>query len=94
MLTSILDMDNDLTIAIKSVKNNEAREGLDLISKKLDKFLESQGVSEIQTDIYDPELHEAISVMDIGENKIIDVVSKGWMLNGKAFKYPKIILGK
>ena len=94
MLSSILDMDNDLSIAIKSVKSEEAKEGLNLINQKLDNFLKSQGVEIIQTETYDDELHEVISVMDIGESKIIDVIGKGYSLNGKPFRYPKIILGK
>ena len=94
MLSSILDMDNDLSIAIKSVKSEEAKEGLSLITQKLDNFLKSQGVEIIQTETYDDELHEVISVMDIGESKIIDVIGKGYSLNGKPFRYPKIILGK
>jgi molecular chaperone GrpE len=94
MLSSILDMDNDLSIAIKSVKSEEAKEGLGLITQKLDNFLKSQGVEVIQTETYDDEIHEVISVMEIGESKIIDVISKGYSLNGKPFRYPKIILGK
>jgi len=94
MLSSILDMDNDLSIAIKSVKSEEAKEGLSLITQKLDNFLKSQGVEIIQTETYDDEIHEVISVMEIGESKVIDVISKGYSLNGKPFRYPKIILGK
>jgi len=94
MLSSILDMDNDLAIAIKSVKSDEAKEGLSLITQKLDNFLKSQGVEVIQTETYDDEIHEVISVMEIGESKIIDVISKGYSLNGRPFRYPKIILGK
>lgn len=93
-LTSILDMDNDLVYAIKSVKNEEAKSGLELIQNKIGTFLKSQGIEEIQTNEYDEDLHEVISVMEIGESKIIDVVSKGYTLNGKPFRYPKIILGK
>lgn len=94
MLTSILDMDNDLSFAIKSVKSTEAQDGLKLISSKLETFLKSQGIEEIQTETYDDELHEVISVMPSEEEKIIDVVSKGYKLNDKPFRYPKIILGR
>ena len=94
MLTSILDMDNDLNFAIKAIKNEETREGMKLISNKLESFLKSQGIETIQTENYDEDLHEVISVLEIGESKIIDVVGKGYSLNGKPFRYPKIILGK
>lgn len=93
-LTSILDMDNDLNYAIKSIKSEEAKSGLELINNKLHQFLKSQGIEEIQTLSYDEDLHEVVSVIDIGESKIVDVVSKGYSLNGKPFRYPKIILGK
>lgn len=91
MLSSILDLDSDLAIAMKNNKDNE---GLKLIMSKLEKFLNSQGVESIQTENYDVDIHEVISVMEIGEEKIIDVVSKGYTINGKPFRYPKIILGK
>lgn len=93
MLTAILDMDSDLSIAMKSIKEDQS-EGVKLITSKLETFLRSQGIESIQTETYDSELHEVISVLDIGEEKIIDVVNKGYTLNGKPFRYPKIILGR
>jgi len=93
LLQSILDMDNDLSFAIKSSKE-EVGDGIKLIVSKLDTFLKSQGIEVIQTETYDEELHEVISVVPMEETKVIDVVSKGYKLNGKPFRYPKIILGK
>jgi molecular chaperone GrpE len=92
MLQSILDMDNDLNFAIKS--SPEIGEGVKLIVSKLETFLKSQGIETIQTDEYDEDLHEVISVLPSDETRVIDVVSKGYTLNGKPFRYPKIILGK
>lgn len=92
MLQSILDMDNDLNFAIKS--SGELSEGMSLILSKLETFLKSQGIENIQTETYDEDLHEVISVIPMDETKIVDVVSKGYTLNGKPFRYPKIILGK
>ena len=68
--------------------------GVKLIAQKLETFLKSNNIEVIQTEKYDDELHEVIQVMEIGESKIIDVVSKGYSLNGKPFRFPKIILGK
>jgi molecular chaperone GrpE len=93
LLQSILDMDNDLTFAIKSSKD-EVSEGVKLIVSKLDSFLKAQGIEPIQTENYDEDLHEVISVIPMDETKVVDVVSKGYTLNGKPFRYPKIILGK
>jgi molecular chaperone GrpE len=90
MLTSILDMDNDIAIALKNIDDD----GVRLIANKISAFLKSQNIEEIKTDEYDEELHEVISVMETGSSKIIDVVSKGYTLNGKPFRFPKVILGK
>ena len=94
MVTPILDMDNDVAIAIKNIKDGSAREGVQLIAQKLENFLKSQGIETIQTETYDDELHEVISVVPTGKSEVIDVVSKGYMLNGKPFRHPKIVIGK
>ena len=89
VLDSILEIDSDLSLATKN--NNDP--GIKLIISKLDKFLTSQGVQTIQTDIYDQDLHEVISVVNTGQqNKIVDVVSKGYMISNKIVKHPKIVL--
>jgi molecular chaperone GrpE len=94
MLSSILDMDSDISIAFKTIENEDAKKGVSLIASKLENFLKGQGIESIQTEIYDADEHEVISVLDIGESKIIDVASKGYSINGKIFRYPKIVLGK
>ena len=91
MLGAILDLDSDLSIAVKQEKENE---GLKLMQSKIETFLNNQGVKSIQTETYDSDLHEVISVLEVGEEKIIDVISKGYTLNEQPFRYPKIILGK
>ena len=90
-LSVILDFENDLSIAFSKI---EKTEGIKLILSKVDKFLHSQGIDIIQTEKYDPELHEVVSVIESGEEKIVDVVSKGYTLNGNVIRYPKIILSK
>ena len=53
VISSILDMDNDISIAIKSIKDPETKAGVELIAQKVEKFLSSQGIESIQTDTYD-----------------------------------------
>lgn len=89
-LSSILDIDNDLSIAFSKVEKSE---GIELILSKLDRFLKSQNIEVIPTDKYDPDVHEVISVVNEGSEKIISVVSKGYKLNGEIIRYPKVILG-
>lgn len=94
MVTPILDMDNDISIAIKNIKDESTREGVQLIAQKLENFLKSQGIETIQTETYDEDLHEVISVIPTGKSSIIDVVSKGYTLNGKPFRHPKIVISQ
>ena len=90
-LSSILDIDNDLAIAFTHIKD---KEGVSMIISKLDKFLKSQGIEHIQTDNYDPNLHEVVSILEEGSDKIIDVVGKGYKIGDRVIRHPKVILGK
>ena len=92
MLTAILDMDNDIALAVKNIKDESAKEGVQLIAGKLDTFLKNQGIETVQTETYDEDLHEVVTVIGEGKN-VIDVISKGYTLVGKPFRYPKIVLG-
>jgi molecular chaperone GrpE len=92
MLSAILDMDNDIALAIKNIKDETARDGVSLIAGKLENFLKLQGIEPIQTETYDEDLHEVVTVIGEGKN-VIDVISKGYTLSGKPFRYPKIVIG-
>ena len=93
MIESILDINSDLGIALKNY--SDVPEGIKIIVSKVDTFLKSQGIREAQTDTYDPDLHEVISIIESGKSgMIIDVVSKGYFLGEKIIRYPKVILSK
>ncbi len=92
MLSSILDIDNDLSIAMNSV-SDEVKEGISIISKKIDNFLKSQNVDVIQTDEYDGELHDVVGLNSSNNTNVFAVVSKGYTVDGKVIRHPKVILG-
>lgn len=92
MLTAILDMDNDIMLAVNNIKDETAKAGVQIIAGKLENFLKGQGIETIQTETYDEDLHEVVTVLGEGKN-VIDVISKGYTLSGKPFRYPKIVLG-
>lgn len=93
-LQSVLEIDNDLHLANKVIKDPKAIEAVKIITDKLSSFLKSKGFEEIQTEKYDEDIHEVISVVTNGKEGIVDVVSKGWKLNGQIVKYPKVIISK
>lgn len=92
MMESILDMDNDIYLALRSYV--DPPEGVVLILNKLKSFLYNQGVEEIQTNTYDENLHDVVSVLMGKQDGIISVVSKGYRMGEKIIRYPKVILGK
>jgi molecular chaperone GrpE len=93
-LSSVLELDNDLHLAQKVIKDTKSIEAVKVITDKLTNFLKSKGFEEIQTETYDEDLHEVISVIETGKDGIVDVVAKGYKLNGQVVKYPKVILSK
>lgn len=92
MLTAVLDIDNDIALAVKNIKDEAAKDGVQLIAGKLDTFLKNQGIETIQTETYDEDLHEVVTMLGEGKN-VIDVISKGYTLAGKPFRHPKVVLG-
>lgn len=96
VLNGILDLNDDLHFAkvgIDKINDAASKAGLNLIVDKFNKFVASQGIEEVQTQTYDSDLHEVVTVMPVGEGKIVEVLSKGYTLNGKVIRYPKIVLG-
>lgn len=93
-LEKVLEIENDISVAIQNL-DEVGRGYLNPISNKLISNLNSIGLSKIQTESYDSDIHEVISVVPGDSNeKIVSVVSNGWILDGKVIKHPKIILSK
>lgn len=92
-LNSILELDNELEIAFKMVPD-DSKHLFKIFMDKMSNILKSSGIETIQTDEYNPDLHEVIQVLETGEEKIHDVVSKGYRLGDKIIKYPKIVISK
>jgi len=89
----LLELENDLWQAQKTL-TEEQYSGIKLIHEKIQKNLSSIGIEEIQTESYDPDLHEVIAMNESGKDKIETVFSKGWTMDGKPLKYPQVILNK
>jgi molecular chaperone GrpE len=76
------------------------KDGIDLIYNKFREFLKQQGIVEIETENeeFDSETHEAITKIPAPaedmKGKIIDCVQKGYKLNDKVIRYPKVVVGE
>ena len=87
----LLEVESDLSQAKNSLTEDHFS-GLRLIYEKLIKNLSSIGIEEISTESYDPDLHEVVAMNESGKSKIETVISKGWTMDEKPLRYPKVIL--
>lgn len=100
----LLPVVDDMERAIKASEDTadvEAlREGLDLIYKKLVKYLEQNGVKPIETtgEAFDDVTSEAITVVPVPDEKlkgkVIDTIEKGYYINEKVLRHAKVVVGQ
>jgi len=75
------------------------KEGINLILDKFTKSLVSRGleVMDIKEQEFNADEHEAITNIPAPtedlKGKVIDVVEKGYKLNGKVIRFPKVVVG-
>lgn len=87
--------------ATAGVSDPEAvRKGMELIYNKLVKYLAQNGVTPIESTgaDFDPDLHDAIANVPVDDDskrgKVIDTVTKGYMLNDKVLRHAKVAVGQ
>jgi molecular chaperone GrpE len=85
--------------AFKGVNEEEQQsawfKGIKMANLQLQQVLQNEGLEEIKADgHFDPALHEAVDTKEGEDGKILEVVEKGYMLNGKILKPARVIVGK
>lgn len=104
VLKGLLPIMDDFERGIKAAENSpeadSVKEGVKLIYNKLQKYLNQNGVKEMDPsdDTFDTEKHEAISVVPVPEEekkgKILDTVEKGYTINDKVLRHAKVVVGQ
>ena len=104
LLTDILplvdDFERGIEVAAQAEDMDAVREGMNIIYNKLSDFLTNHGVKEIKTmnEPFDVDWHEAVANIpapsDDMKGKIADVIQKGYTLNDKIIRYPKVVVGE
>jgi len=104
VMKAILPVLDDFDRAKKMADDEESTEqfseGVNLVYEKLFSVLQAKGLTfEDSTGLdFDAESHEAIAEIpvqdDLQKGKIIDTVEKGYKLNSKIIRYPKVVVGK
>lgn len=100
LLPVVDDFERAMKAAGDAAESAGLREGMDLIYKKLKKYMEQNGVKEMDPEdkTFDADRHEAISVVPVqdeeAKGKILDTVEKGYTINDKVLRHAKVVVGQ
>ncbi len=99
VLKAILPVVDDMERALKNIPDdNVAHEGVQLVYNKMMTMLNQKGVKEIEAmgAKFDENVHEAVTRIPAADESqkgcIVDVVEKGYMLNDKVLRFPKVVV--
>ena len=102
IMVDLLPILDDFERAIQTMENKETDanyEGVVLIYNKLKRTLEQKGLEEInaQGATFDTDEHEALTNVPVSDEsqkgKVLDVIQKGYKLNGKVIRYARVVVG-
>ena len=103
VITDLLDVLDDSERAQKQIDSTndiqQIKEGIQLVFNKLRNTLQSKGLKamEAMNKEFNPDLHEAITEIDAGEDmkgKVVAEIQKGYYLNDKIIRFAKVVVGK
>jgi len=101
-LLPVLDDFERAIVALENLEHGEVKESLDgilLIYTKFLKTLQQKGLQELEAinQTFDTDFHEAITNIPASKpelkGKVVDVVQKGYQLNGKIIRFAKVVVG-
>ncbi len=103
VIRALLPVVDDFGRALEAIEKSsdieQLRQGVVLISGKLNDTLRAQGVTEIDAlgKELDTDLHEAVARFAAGDKhkgKVVDVAQKGYKLGEKVIRHSKVIVGE
>jgi molecular chaperone GrpE len=95
LISEVLNVYDDMERALASdASAEEFRQGVNQIHLNLGALLKSYGLREIPAnDRFDPALHEALSVGEGEDGKILEVYQKGYCLGPRVLRHSKVKVG-
>jgi molecular chaperone GrpE len=93
------DFDRTLTAMEKTDNLSSIKEGITMVTSKLQRVLEKEGLNLIEAKDapFDSSLHEAIHSVEVPaekKGKVLEQVEKGYRLKDKVIRYAKVIVGE
>jgi molecular chaperone GrpE len=101
IIRTLLPVIDDLERALASMKDqsdNASFEGINLIYQKFKNILSQKGVEEIKTlgETFNTDFHEAVTTIpsenEEQKGKVVEVIEKGYLINGKVIRFAKVIV--
>ena len=99
MVSVLDDMNRAVETNEKSEDLNSIKEGVKLIANKFNAILSKKGLQEMEAkgQEFDADLHEALTSIPAPseelKGKVVDVIEKGYTLNGKVLRFAKVVVG-
>ena len=100
IITLIDDFERALDALEKSEDNGAMLEGMELIYSKFISFLKQNGVEEIEAigKPFDADVFEAVTTIEAQDESqkgvVVDCIQKGYKLNDKIIRFPKVVVGE
>jgi molecular chaperone GrpE len=103
VITDLLDVLDDSERAQKQMESTDdikhIKDGVQLVFTKLRNTLSAKGLKPMEAvgKEFNPDLHEAITEIDAGEDmkgKVVAEVQKGYYLNDKIIRFAKVVVGR
>ena len=100
LLPIVDDFERGLEANAKVEDGQAIKEGMELIYRKLVSYLEKNGVKAMVTtgEVFDPDKHDAITTIpapdEESKGRIVDTVTKGYTLNDKVIRHPKVVVAQ
>ena len=109
LLVHLLPIVDELDLAVNHLEENDPAtdgnlpaswiQGVRLIQRKLGGFLESQGVTRIESlgEPFNPELHEAVGIAqmtDADAGTIVEVLRQGYLLHDRVVQVAQVVVNQ
>ena len=100
LLPVLDDFDRAKKAADQNDKGNLFEEGIGLVYRKLYTTLEQKGLEPMDSEgqDFDPEFHDAMTETPAPseelKGKVVDVIDRGYTLNGNIIRHAKVVVGK
>jgi len=100
LLPVLDDFDRALSAFVEQKVDKNAVHGVELIQNKLFNFLKQHGLEPMDSKgkTFDTEYHDAMTQIpapsDDLKGKVVDVIEKGYLLNGTIIRHAKVVVGQ